>query len=135
MAAHTLTIINQTLGEGIPITEKTCEQIEHACSYARGMDIPCISSEDWDLVNAAAKTRLPDMLKVALQNVRPRVAYQEAYRNAEHLARAQALYVAYETDGWMERSNAWPTLPSETHRDLAKKTDDRVPAQPAEAAP
>lgn len=133
MAAHALTIINQTIRDGYNITPYVCEQIEHACSYARGMDDPSLTPEDWELINAAAETRLPTMLKIALQNVRPRVAYQEAYRTAEHVARAHALYVAYDTEGWYERSQTWTTLPVSTHRDLARRADDKATPQPIDA--
>jgi hypothetical protein len=118
MAAHTLTIINQTLEK--EITEDVCEQIEFACGHARGMDIPCISEADWTLVNEAAKTRIPKMLKTALENVKPRVAYQEAYRHTEHLVAVRGAYVRYDEEGWFERSQAWYGVSLRGHQHLVE---------------
>jgi hypothetical protein len=123
MAAHTLTIINSTLNK--EITEAVCEQIEFACGHARGMDIPLLSQPDWNLIYEAAKTRVPKMLQTALEHVEPRVRYQDAYRNVEHVLAGRKFHVRFKEEGWEHRSASWYELTPDQHRTLARAVDAR----------
>jgi hypothetical protein len=60
------------------------------------------------------------MLKTALENIKPRVAYQEAYRSTEHLVAVRGAYVRYDEDGWFERSAAWYGVSLRGHQHLVE---------------
>jgi hypothetical protein len=130
MAAHTLTIIKQML-EKPELTEKDCEQMEFACGYARGLDIPLIQGgytdegrwDDWDAIFYPAQKRDGVTLRAALEAMKSRYAYMVHYRMYEHVLDAMDTYCGKWTsethDEHQARRASFLLLPCSEHVKLA----------------
>jgi hypothetical protein len=129
MAAHALTILRQSLpGYSLSSTDEitvaTCERIEHACGYAKGMDT--LETIDWELIHTAAQSRYPKMLELAMRMVLPHVEYQEPYRMVETLYKARIDYTNHQPDESEDEKAAahmrwreFPTLSRDKHEAMA----------------
>jgi len=136
MAAHTLTILT-SMANKPELTEKDCEQIQYACGYAKGLDIPFIHSsysyetmtriDDWQTLYDLSRAKDSRALHEAIIQMLPRYAYMKHYRMYEHIYDCYKMYVRYTFDGeymhCSECAKEFPLLSCEEHERLANQSE------------